>query len=114
MVVHVDVTRFVTYEDPDGYVQLGPHRHEHRRRRGGLALVQSQAADILKGQAVKWSVSQLVGDPALALKHLADEVDARLIVVGTRKRGFGESVREFFTGSGGGPAGDCAIARDDA
>ena len=47
------------------------------------------------------TVRQLVGDPAMAIKHLADEVDARLLVVGTRKRGFGESVREFFTGSVG-------------
>jgi nucleotide-binding universal stress UspA family protein len=42
---------------------------------------------------------QLVGDPALAIKHLAEQAQARLIVVGTRRRGFGESVREFFTGS---------------
>jgi len=33
------------------------------------------------------------------MKHLAEQVDARLLVVGTRKRGFGESIREFFTGS---------------
>jgi nucleotide-binding universal stress UspA family protein len=35
----------------------------------------------------------------MAMKHLADQVDARLLVVGTRKRGLGESIREFFTGS---------------
>jgi nucleotide-binding universal stress UspA family protein len=35
----------------------------------------------------------------MAMKHLADQVDARLLVVGTRKRGIGESIREFFTGS---------------
>ena len=44
---------------------------------------------------------QLVGDPAMAIKHFADQIDARLIVVGTRKHGFGESVREFFTGAVG-------------
>jgi nucleotide-binding universal stress UspA family protein len=66
---------------------------------GELAIVQSQAAAILDGHTVDWSVRQLVGDPALALKHLAETVDARLLVVGTRKRGLGESIREFFTGS---------------
>src|SRR3546814_11918037 len=48
---------------------------------------------------VPWSVHQLVGDPALAMKHRAERVDAKLLVVGTRKRGFGDSLREFFTGS---------------
>jgi nucleotide-binding universal stress UspA family protein len=48
---------------------------------------------------VPWSVRQLLGDPALALIQLADELDASLLVVGTRKRGLGESLREFLTGS---------------
>lgn len=99
VVVHVDVTRFVTYEDPDGYVHSAPIDVNIAIGEGELAEVRSQAAATLDGSRVTWSVRQLVGDPALALKHLAEQVDARLIVVGTRKRGFGESVREFFTGS---------------
>ncbi len=99
VIVHVDVTRFVTYEDPDGYVHSAPIDVNIAAGESELGLVQSQSAAILEGYEVSWSVQQLVGDPALALKHLADQVDARLIVVGTRKRGFGESVREFFTGS---------------
>jgi nucleotide-binding universal stress UspA family protein len=99
LVVHVDVTRFVTYEDPDGYVHSSPIDVNIAAGEGELEAVKSQATGILEGLGVRWSVRQLVGDPALALKHLAEEVDARLIVVGTRKRGFGESVREFFTGS---------------
>jgi len=99
LVVHVDVTRFVTYEDPDGYVHSAPIDMNIAAGESELALVESQAAALLEGHDVDWSVRQLVGDPALAIKHLADTVDARLIVVGTRKRGFGESVREFFTGS---------------
>ncbi len=99
LVVHVDVTRFVTYEDPDGYVHSAPIDMNIAVGEGELAVVQSQAAAILDGYTVDWSVRQLVGDPALALKHLAETVDARLLVVGTRKRGLGESIREFFTGS---------------
>ncbi|GAA1978098.1 universal stress protein [Microbacterium pumilum] len=99
LVVHVDVTRFVTYEDPDGYVHSAPIDVNIAVGEGDLSIVQAQTAATLEGQAVGWSVRQLVGDPALALKHLADQVDARLLVVGTRKRGFGESIREFFTGS---------------
>ena len=100
-VVHVDVTRFVTYEDPDGYVHSAPIDMNITGGEGDLTSVQDAAAAVLAAAGVDWTVRQLVGDPAMALKHLADEIDARLLVVGTRKRGFGESVREFFTGSVG-------------
>lgn len=99
LVVHVDVTRFVTYEDPDGYVHSAPIDIDVSGGADALAAVTAAAAAVLDGSSVTWSVRQLVGDPALAMKHLADQVDARLLVVGTRRRGFGESIREFFTGS---------------
>ncbi|HKP06989.1 MAG TPA: universal stress protein [Microbacterium sp.] len=101
VVVHVDVTRFVTYEDPDGYVHSAPIDINIAAGEGELAKVQDAAASVLADSGPEWTVRQLVGDPAMAIKHFADQVDARLIVVGTRKRGFGESVREFFTGSVG-------------
>lgn len=99
VVVHVDVTRFVTYEDPDGYVHSAPIDINIAAGENDLAIVRAEAAKILDGHDVAWSVKQLVGDPAMAMKHLAEQVDARLLVVGTRKRGIGESIREFFTGS---------------
>lgn len=99
LVVHVDVTRFVTYEDPDGYVHSAPIDIDIASGETALASVTATAAGLLEGSVIDWSVRQLVGDPALAMKHLAEQVDARLLVVGTRKRGIGESIREFFTGS---------------
>ncbi len=99
VVVTVDVTRFVTYEDPDGYVHSAPIDLQVTAGQNELDLVTAEAASTLAGVDVDWSVRQLVGDPALALKHLADQLDARLLVVGTRRRGIGESIREFFTGS---------------
>ena len=101
VIAHVDVTRFVTYEDPDGYVHSAPIDINIAAGEGELAKVQDAAASVLGDAGPVWTVRQLVGDPAMAIKHFADEIDARLIVVGTRKRGFGESVREFFTGSVG-------------
>ncbi|WP_374976410.1 universal stress protein [Microbacterium trichothecenolyticum] len=101
VVVHVDVTRFVTYEDPDGYVHSAPIDINIAAGEGELAKVQEAAASVLGDSGAEWTVRQLVGDPAMAIKHFADQIDARLLVVGTRKRGFGESVREFFTGSVG-------------
>jgi nucleotide-binding universal stress UspA family protein len=101
VVVHVDVTRFVTYEDPDGYVHSAPIDLNIAAGEGELTKVQDAAASVLGETGLEWTVRQLVGDPAMALKHFADQVDARLLVVGTRKRGIGESIREFFTGSVG-------------
>jgi len=101
VVVHVDVTRFVTYEDPDGYVHSAPIDINIAAGEGELAKVHDAATAVLGDTGPDWTVRQLVGDPAMALKHFADQIDARLLVVGTRKRGFGESVREFFTGSVG-------------
>lgn len=99
VVVHVDVTRFITYEDPDGYVHSAPIDMTVAAGAADLATVSAAASAALADRSVDWVVRQLVGDPALAIKHLADRLDARLIVVGTRKRGIGDSIREFFTGS---------------
>ncbi len=99
LVVHVDVTRFVTYEDPDGYVHSAPIDINIAAGEGELEKVKAAASAYLDGHGLTWSVEQLVGDPAMAIKHLAEQTDAKLLVVGTRKRGLGESIREFFTGS---------------
>ncbi|MFB4354510.1 universal stress protein [Microbacterium sp. LS_15] len=99
VVVHVDVTRFVTYEDPDGYVHSAPIDINFDAGTAEFEAVQAEAAQALEGTGLTWTARQLVGDPALAIKALANRLDAQLIVVGTRKRGIGESIREFFTGS---------------
>ena len=99
IVAHVDVSRFVTYEDPDGYVHSAPVDIDLATGEAQLSVVRETAESVLTGVKVEWSVQQLVGDPALAIKHLAERADARLIVVGTRRRGLGETIREFFTGS---------------
>ena len=99
VVAHVDVTRFVTYEDPDGYVHSAPIDISLAAGQSDLAAVRAAASELLDGRDIDWSVRQLIGDPAIAIKNLAEQLDAKLIVVGTRKRGIGESIREFFTGS---------------
>ncbi|KZE33959.1 universal stress protein [Microbacterium sp. T32] len=99
VIAHVDTTRFVAFEDPDGYVNPSTIDVAGAAARAALAEVQAAADAALAGETVSWSVRQVIGDPALALIHLADELDASLLVVGTRKRGLGESLREFLTGS---------------
>ncbi len=99
VIVHVDVTRFVTYEDPDGYVHSAPIDVDVAPGAAELEAVREAAHDALDAKGVAWELLQLVGDPAIALKNLAERLDAKLLVVGTRDRGIGESIREFFTGS---------------
>ncbi|SJN45120.1 hypothetical protein, putative universal stress protein UspA [Microbacterium esteraromaticum] len=99
VVAHVDVTRFVTFEDPDGYVHSAPIDLNLEAGVAEFEDVQKAAEAMLADADVVWTARQLVGDPALAIKQLAGKLDAQLIVVGTRKRGLGESIREFFTGS---------------
>lgn len=98
-VIHVDVTRFVTFEDPDAIVPAVPLELESGAGNPGWEQVRAAAASTLDGTDIPWSVHQLVGDPAMAIGRLAERIDAKLIVVGTRGRGFGESIREFFMGS---------------
>jgi nucleotide-binding universal stress UspA family protein len=99
IVAHVDVTRFVTYEDPDGVPHTAPIDLTRTAAGHEFDRVRAAAETHLAASGVAWSVRSLVGDPAMALKALADEADAPVIVVGTRRRGFGETLREFFTGS---------------
>lgn len=99
VVVHVDVTRFVTYEDPDGFVHSAPIDLNIDAGAQEFELVERETAEYLADSGIEWETRQLVGDPALAIKHFSAEIQAQLIVVGTRKRGLGESIREFFTGS---------------
>jgi nucleotide-binding universal stress UspA family protein len=99
VVVSVDVTRFVTAEDPDGFVRSAPIDVALTGAAEDLADVEAAARAALEGVDVEWTVRQLVGDPAMAIRSLAERTNARLLVVGTRSRGVGESIREFFTGS---------------
>ena len=99
IIAHVDTTRFVAFEDPDGYVHTSTVDVAGAAANAALDEVRRMSTEALADSGVSWTVRQIIGDPALALIRLADEVDASLIVVGTRKRGLGESLREFLTGS---------------
>ncbi len=56
-------------------------------------------AKALDGLSIMWSVRALAGGAAQQLARLADELDAAMIVVGTRERGIRGSLREFLDGS---------------
>lgn len=100
VLAYVDVGRFVTFEDPDGYVHTAPLDLNLVAAGDVFAKLTEGAREALRAhEGLRWSSRELVGDPALAIKGLAEKIDATLIVIGTRGRGLGESIREFFTGS---------------
>ncbi|MGW9346000.1 hypothetical protein ACWGR3_31150, partial [Streptomyces albidoflavus] len=55
VVVHVDVTRFVTYEDPDGYVHSAPIDMNIAAGEGELTKVQDAAASVLADSDLAWT-----------------------------------------------------------
>lgn len=97
----VAVDRYVVVEHADGSVESTPFDSdlaEVREAEFDPALRASIAA-ILDPTGVPWEVRALAGDPARALAHLADALDAMMIVVGTHEGGLRGSLRELFNGS---------------
>jgi nucleotide-binding universal stress UspA family protein len=97
----VDMTRYTVEELPDGSVTafpLDPDAAEVLHEEFDQELA-DRIQRVLEHEGVTWSLRALAGEPARELSHLAEHVDAALIVVGTRHEGFRGSVREFFSGS---------------
>lgn len=99
VVATVDMGRYLTFDDPTGMV---PNPNLDLARRAAEAEaeeIEAETAAALEGRGVRWTMRALSGDPALAIANLAASLSSQLIVVGTRRKGLGESVREFFNGS---------------
>jgi nucleotide-binding universal stress UspA family protein len=97
----VDVGRYTVAERADGSVRalpLDPDLGDLPEEEFDPALL-AHLAEVLDPTGVDWDVRALAGDPARALGHLADTLDAMMIVVGTREGGFRGGLHEFFNGS---------------
>lgn len=97
----VDVSSFAVDELPDGSVRSFPYDPDAIDTRTaefdpGL---KARIGTLLDERGVTWSTRVLAGDPARALGHLADRLDAAMIVVGTREATVRATVQEFFGGS---------------
>jgi nucleotide-binding universal stress UspA family protein len=96
----VDRSRYTVGENVDGSVvalpfdpdlpELGDEEFDAQLAR--------HIEEVLKGKPVRWSLRALAGEPVRALAHLADTLNAEMIVVGTRD-GARSSIQEFFGGS---------------
>ncbi len=99
---NVDPNRYLVSSYVDGTVVALPYDPDLPEQEEKKTFDPDLAAHIrstLEGTAVRYSLEQLAGDPAWSLARLADEMDARYIVVGTREAGLKGSIREFFNGS---------------
>lgn len=106
----LDVPLVCAYVDPDRYLvssyvdgtvvalPYDPDLPETEEQRFDPEL-ESQIRRVLDGRGIPYSLQQLAGDPAWSLARLADDLDVRYIVVGTREAGLRGSLREFFNGS---------------
>lgn len=97
----VDAGRYTVDTRPDGSVlsmSIDPDLADEAVEVFDPELRASIAA-VLEDRGVRWSVRALAGGPAQELARLADELDAAMIVVGTREPGMKGSLHEFFNGS---------------
>lgn len=97
----VDSSRYTVEQRPDGAavtMPIDPDLGDEQVAVFDPALRDS-LAQILEKRDVRWSVRALAGGVAPELARLAEELDAAMIVVGTRESGLRESLREFFNGS---------------
>lgn len=101
VVAVVDESRYVVEELPDGTVRSMPIDPDGVDDRPDEvdSKVRAHVASVLDRYGVPWGVLELAGDPATAIAHLADRVDAVMIVIGTRNAHLRRNVRDFFGGS---------------
>lgn len=98
---NVDVGRYLVDEFADGSIVSLPVDSDllDLDSEGFPLALHEHLSALLDGDTVGWSTRVVVGDPARALAHLADTLDAAMIVVGTRERGVRAGLQEFFGGS---------------
>ena len=97
----VDPSSYAVEEGLDGSLRtmpFDPDAADPRNAEFDPAL-RARLARVLDGRGVAWSTRALVGDPAHALGDIAEDLDAAMIVVGSREPGVRSSLHEFFAGS---------------
>lgn len=99
VIATVDAGTYVSYDDPAGMMGGAAIDLAITAAAADAAQVERESIAALVDTGVDWSMRRLAGEPSQALTELADAVQASLIVVGTRKPGFGETLREFLNGS---------------
>ncbi|MFC0674790.1 universal stress protein [Brachybacterium hainanense] len=97
----VDIARYTVAQSLDGTIiasSIDPELMDERPETFD-PLLEESIGRTLADRGISYSVRALAGNPAVELAALAEEVDAVMIVVGTREAGLRGSLREFFSGS---------------
>lgn len=100
--VTVDPERYATLDDQGNvnYWPIDPDAIDDPAERVAAdSELHAHLAGLLDPLGVAWSVRVAAGDPSAGLAHIAAEVSALMIVIGTRPRSIIRSAREFFSGS---------------
>lgn len=98
---HVNPASFATSETGDGAMLSAPIDPDFADDMQA-ALNERLSLDLsstLQGINVRWRLVPLAGDVATALSHLADTLDASMVVVGAREHSIGGALQEFFNRS---------------
>ncbi len=97
----VDTSRYTVEERADGTVVSMPIDPDLADVGVGIfdPELLTAISEVMEDRPVRWSARVLAGGAAQELARLATELDAAMIVVGTREAGFKGIVHEFFTGS---------------
>lgn len=96
---HVNPGRFARDETADGRVTTHSIDPDYSELEAEDTELVADLTETLVGSDVTWTTRFLAGDVPVALGHLANTVDAAMIVVGTHERSFSGSVQEFFNRS---------------
>lgn len=101
ILAHVDDSKYTVEIRPDGTVVSAPIDPDIVAEADAdlSPELHTRIAGILDGRGVTWSTRVLAGGPSQELSHLAEAVDAVMIIVGVRKAGIKGSLHEFFNGS---------------
>jgi len=94
-------SRYAIGEAPDGTIislDVDPDDPDERRETFDATL-SAQMDRVLSAEGVDWTSRALAGDPSVQLARVADELDAVMIVVGTRRPDRWGTMREFLNGS---------------
>lgn len=97
----VDSSRYMVDRRPDGSITSLPTNPDNPELRVETfdPKLRAELAATLEDRDVIWDTRPLVGDEAHALAGLAQELNAAMIVVGTRAATFAGTVHEFVNGS---------------
>lgn len=98
---YADAGRYVVEERADGTIvslPIDPDLAEGPPEGFDPRLHETIATELTHA-GIRWDTRYVVGNPADALSHLADRLDAVMIIVGSRESGLRGTVREFFNGS---------------